>query len=169
MTDDFTTFVHEAQGGAFRLALALCGGDAHEASDLLQAAFERLWARWHRLQLDDPAAYLRAVVVRTHVSRRRMAFVRRERVGHAVPDAAATPGPHEGYAEAAVLMSALAALPRRQRQAVVLRYLEDLPVAEVAELMACTTGTVKRAAHDGLRALRARLAPEQQRDEVADA
>ena len=41
------------------------------------------------------------------------------------------------------LLAAVAALPRAQRAAVALFYLEDRPVAEVAELMGCAEATVK--------------------------
>jgi RNA polymerase sigma factor (sigma-70 family) len=54
---------------------------------------------------------------------------------------------------------ALSALPPRQRLAVVLRHLEDLPVAEVAQVMGCSEGTVKSTTSDGLRALRRALEP----------
>jgi RNA polymerase sigma factor (sigma-70 family) len=52
------------------------------------------------------------------------------------------------------LMQALVRLPQRQRACVVLRYLEDLPVAEVAALLGVTTGTVKHQTYRGLASLR---------------
>lgn len=156
MTDDFTAFVRQTQADAFRLALALCGGDVHGAADLHQASLERVWARWRKLSLDSPHAYLRAVIVRTHATRRRRFSTSREHPTGQVPDLS-VPGGQDFCAEAADLTQALARLPRRQRQAVVLRYLEDLSVAEVADLMGCTVGTVKRSAHDGLNALRTLL------------
>ena len=55
------------------------------------------------------------------------------------------------------MAGALAALPRQQRAVLVLRYLEDLPEAEVASLLGCSVGTVKTHAHRGLRALRRSL------------
>ncbi|MBM9460755.1 sigma-70 family RNA polymerase sigma factor [Nocardioides sp. zg-536] len=71
---------------------------------------------------------------------------------------AARPRPDRGPTRSGErLLAALRALPVRQRQAVVLRYLEDLSTAETAGLMGCTQGTVKRAAHDSLRALRSTL------------
>jgi len=53
--------------------------------------------------------------------------------------------------------SAVRALPRRQAQVVALHYLEDLPVAEVAEILDVSPGSVKRHLHDGRRALARRL------------
>ena len=55
------------------------------------------------------------------------------------------------------LLRALAALPPRQRAAVVLRCWEDLPIAEVALTMDCSEGTVKSQTSRGLAELRARL------------
>jgi hypothetical protein len=51
-------------------------------------------------------------------------------------------------------------LPRQQRAVLVLRYCEDLPEAEVAEILGCSVGTVKTHAHRGVAALRERLGGE---------
>jgi len=56
-----------------------------------------------------------------------------------------------------VLRSVLNDLPDRQREAVVLRFFEDLSVEETAGVMKCATGTVKATVHQALRALRNRL------------
>lgn len=55
---------------------------------------------------------------------------------------------------------AIAALPRRQRTALVLRYYADLPVAEVADLMGCPENTVKTLTRRGLQRLGASLQDE---------
>jgi len=49
---------------------------------------------------------------------------------------------------------AIATLPDRQREAVVLRYLADLTLAEVADAMCCALGTVKATLHEALASLR---------------
>jgi DNA-directed RNA polymerase specialized sigma24 family protein len=54
-----------------------------------------------------------------------------------------------------------------RRETVVLRYLEDLPVHEVAGLMRCSEGNVKRCSYDGLPALRTALTPCQHDTETA--
>ena len=59
---------------------------------------------------------------------------------------------------------AITTLPARQREAVVLRYLADLPLADVADAMGCAVGTVKATLHHALRALRVEL----EEDEDAD-
>jgi RNA polymerase sigma factor (sigma-70 family) len=58
-----------------------------------------------------------------------------------------------------VLASALRSLPKRQRQAIVLRYLADLPADEVARVLQISDGSVKVHVHRGLRALRSALGP----------
>jgi DNA-directed RNA polymerase specialized sigma24 family protein len=63
------------------------------------------------------------------------------------------PGPD--LAEAFAIRQAIAALPRRQRTALVLRYYADLPIGEVAALMGCAPGTVKSLTNRAISALRA--------------
>jgi RNA polymerase sigma-70 factor (ECF subfamily) len=52
------------------------------------------------------------------------------------------------------LLAAVRALPERQRRAVVLRHVVDLPVSSVAEAMGCAEGTVRALTHQGLEQLR---------------
>ena len=55
------------------------------------------------------------------------------------------------------MREAITTLPPRQREAVVLRYLADLPLADVAEAMGCALGTVKATLHQALGSLRVEL------------
>ena len=59
--------------------------------------------------------------------------------------------------EAALMKQTLASLPDRQREAITLRFFEELSVEETASVMNCATGTVKATVHQALRALRAKL------------
>jgi RNA polymerase sigma-70 factor (ECF subfamily) len=59
--------------------------------------------------------------------------------------------------------AAIRSLPRRQAQVVALYYLEDRSIAEIAEILAVTNGTVKRHLHDGRRSLARRLGSEEVR------
>lgn len=153
MTDDFEAFVTDVQPGMHNLALALAGGDVHEAKDLVQSSLERIWSRWGRLRIEEPRAYARTVVAREFATTRRRVWWSRERLRSQAPEM-----PVNDFApssdEAVFLLSVLASLPRRQREVVVLRYLEDLSVADVAAILSCSEGAVKRSAHDGLCALR---------------
>ena len=131
-------------------------GDAAEAQDLVQEAFVRAWTRWGTVShYDRPAAWVRQVAWRLAISRRRrtstaLAFVRRQREQHAPP-----PGP-----EHVTLVTALATLPERQRRAVILHYLADLSVAEIATEEKVAAGTVKSWLHRGRTALAAELEDE---------
>lgn len=59
--------------------------------------------------------------------------------------------------EIGALRATLAALPDRQREAVVLRFFEEMSVEQTAEAMGCAPGTVKATVHQALRALRRKL------------
>ncbi|AXI79319.1 SigE family RNA polymerase sigma factor [Peterkaempfera bronchialis] len=133
----------------------LLAGDRHTAEDLVQSALERAYVAWGRVRrADDPDAYVRRILVNEHA--RRFRRRPREQLVTAVPD---HPG-RDGFAqldERAALMHALTSLPPRQRQAVVLRYWEDLSESQTALAMGCSVGTVKSQASKGLAKLRSAL------------
>lgn len=161
LEEEFREFAAAAMPRLRRFAHAACH-DPHRADDLVQATLEKMYAAWPRVHgLESPFAYARTVLVRVLVSEQRRHWWSRE-----VSTADATRAHHaepvtgRGGAEADSrldLVAALAALPSRQRLAVVLRHLEDLPVAEVARVMGCSEGTVKSTTSDGLAALRRSL------------
>ncbi|MBN1172344.1 MAG: SigE family RNA polymerase sigma factor [Micromonosporaceae bacterium] len=135
-----------------RLAYALCG-EWHTAEDLVQAAFIRLYRNWGRTRSETIDAYMRKILINVYLSDRRTRS--REVTVIEVPDSADL-----SRADSEVrldLATALAKLPKRQRAAVVLRYLEDLPIAEVAVLLNVAEGTVKSQAFRAVNALRAAL------------
>ena len=94
-------------------------------------------------------AYVRRTVLNLYLDgyrrRRRWGAVR-----HLVGRQDATDGPDQGSPERLDVDSALAALPPRQRACVVLRYFSDLTVAQIADDLGVTTGTVKRHLHDAV-------------------
>src|SRR5947207_924150 len=63
----------------------------------------------------------------------------------------------EQQEETDLLKQTLAALPDRQREALTLRFFEDLSVEQTAEAMGCAAGTVKATVHQALRALREKM------------
>lgn len=144
----------------YRLALSTCR-DQRRADDLVQTTMEKMWLAWPRLgDVEDHYAYARRVLVNAFHAEHRRGWWRRERVvevGHLdlFEPAHDDVGPRIAQLD---LMDGLRHLPERQRMAVVLRYLEDLPVLEVADLMGCSEGNVKRLSFDGLRALRTAMA-----------
>jgi DNA-directed RNA polymerase specialized sigma24 family protein len=90
-------------------------------------------------------------VVRTHIDDTRRPWSRVRLFG-AVPDDRVVPEP--GLDDRQLLRSALDSLPPGQRAVLVLRFLEDLPVAEVAAVLGCSTGNVKSQCSNGLAKLR---------------
>jgi RNA polymerase sigma-70 factor (sigma-E family) len=157
----FEAFVRSRGDHHLRSAVLLAG-DWQAGEDLLQASLLRLYRAWPRLDVSaDPDAYLRQIIVNTRRSWWQVRW-RREAPARLEPDESAEAGPAADFAEQYVLgqfvRQALARLPRQQRAVLVLRYCEDLPVAEVAAMLGCSDGTVKAHAHRGLRALRAELA-----------
>jgi RNA polymerase sigma-70 factor (sigma-E family) len=136
--------------------LSLLCGDGDAAEELAQETLARVWLRWSRVrELDEPLAtawtYRVAVNLANSWLRRRIAERRaRARLAARATDIPVDPDP----ADAVAIRRAVAALPRRQRTALVLRYYADLPVAEVAALMGCAPGTVKSLTSKALTALR---------------
>lgn len=136
-----------------RFAYALCG-DWHTADDLVQLTFVKLYQHWRRARPESLDAYTRRILVNAFLSHRRDR--RRETVVAEPPD---TPVPQVEPGGDTGLGRALRALPPRQRAVVVLRHLEDLSVAEVAELLGMAEGTVRSQTARAVDALRRALAP----------
>lgn len=140
---------------AYRVAYRILG-DREEARDVAQEALTRAFSRWSRVRGYAPA-WVSRVAANLALDRVRRVGVaaRAPRPAEAVPSDAA-----EVVALRAELVDGLAALPRRQREVVVLRHLADRSEAEVAELLGCSVGSVKRHGHRGLAALRLALVDE---------
>lgn len=160
--ESFDSFVR-ARGEYFLRVAVLLTGSRTEAEDLLQASLVRLYRAWPRLTAGDPEsapdAYLRKILVNTRRSWWRTKWRRETPTAELPeqPDPASGIDPADSYTAGALVRSALAALPRQQRMVLLLRYLEDLPSASVAELLGISEGSVKTHAYRGLRALRASL------------
>ncbi len=141
--------------GLIRLAVVMLG-DRAAAEDVVQEAFCALYRRWdHLVDTGKALTYVRSSILngcRSELRRR----IRSER--RPVSDAAA-----EGAASAEVMaligeehrevLAALQRLPRRQREALVLKFYLDLPEPEIAASMGVTTGTVKSTTSRALGAL----------------
>jgi RNA polymerase sigma-70 factor (sigma-E family) len=150
----FEEFVEGRSTALLRTAYLLTGDRGH-AEDLLQTALLRTARHWSRVR-GSPEAYARQVLVNLSRDRIRWLF-RRPREAPMPPDPDNLPGVEAGYeqvAERRVIVGALAQLPTRQRQIVVLRFFEDLSVEQTAELLGISTGTVKSSMFRALSRLR---------------
>ena len=154
MDAEFREFVEARYAELLRVAYLLTGS-AHEAEDLVQTALVKVMRRWRRV--DDPMAYLRRAMINQNISTWRR-FRMREIVTETVPERSHR-DPAELIAQRQTVHAALRALPPRMRAIVVLRYVADLPEAEVAAMLGCSAGTVKALASRGLARLREALGP----------
>jgi RNA polymerase sigma-70 factor (sigma-E family) len=146
-----------------RAAYLLCAGDAHRADDIVQATITRLFQHWKRISASDNIdAYVHRMLVHALVDEKRLSWSRVRLMGGAVDRAAAEPHARiddrsSQIDERSSLVAALRRLPPRQRAVLVMRFLLDRPVEEVAEALRCSTGTVKSQSSRGLEALRGML------------
>jgi RNA polymerase sigma-70 factor (sigma-E family) len=148
---DFTRYVEQRIAWLRKLSYLLCH-DWHRADDLVQVTITRLYVHWRRVRAaDNPDGYTRRVLVNTFLAERRSGWLSRVTlVGNAPDRAVADPDETTRLA----VRAALAAVPPRQRATLVLRYYCDLSIEETAQVLGCSTGTVKSQTARGLAALR---------------
>jgi RNA polymerase sigma-70 factor (sigma-E family) len=155
MRDGFDDFVRGRTTGLLRTAYLLTG-DRHAAEDLVQEVLEQMYVRWRRVS-GSPDAYARRSLVNRATNRWRRRGRRPEApLGH---HDVAEPDHSDGVVVRDAVLEALRGLPPRQRAAVVLRYLDDLPIADVARALDCSEGAVKSNTSRGLDRLRELLGP----------
>jgi RNA polymerase sigma-70 factor (sigma-E family) len=139
----FGDFVASTSASLLRAAWLLTG-DQGLAEDLVQAAFERTWARWDRVgAAEQPVAYVRAVMTSIFLTWRRRRWWAEIPSASPRPDAPEVDDGEGALVRSAVL-AALARLSPRQRAVVVLRYFADLSEAQTAAALDdCSVGSVK--------------------------
>ena len=157
MHTGFEEYVRARGEGLRRFAYLLCG-DRHLGEDLVQEVLVKAYRRWSRIEADQPDAYLRTALVRSHVSwlRRRSSG---ERPGAVRADRAVGDDFADRQAVRDELWSRLGGLSRAQRAVLVLRYYEDLDDRQIGEVLRCAPSTVRVHAARGLARLRAGLVP----------
>jgi RNA polymerase sigma-70 factor (sigma-E family) len=160
---DLALLYRQHHADLVRLAVLLVG-DRGCAEDVVQDVFTRLCAGGRVLQQDSRLAYVRTAVVNGCRSvLRRRALARRVAISRAVPWRE-TQDSAEHTAMLAEdrrqVLAALAGLPSRRREVLVLRFYLNLPVAEVAAMLGISQGSVKSATARGLDALARRLGEE---------
>jgi RNA polymerase sigma-70 factor (sigma-E family) len=151
----FRAFAHTRRPGLRRTAYLMCG-DWHQADDLVQSTLTKLYVAWRRVRSNEaPDAYARRILTRCFLDERRRPW-RREAPVEVLDD---QPGSSGGSHDAAIdLRAALAELPARQRATVVLRFWADASVAETADTLGCSEGTVKSQTARAITTLRSLLA-----------
>ena len=143
--DQAVTALYGAQHDALAQMAMLLVNDVVMAEEIVEAAFAAMHGAWRRLGDSDTALpYLQRAVIRRARSRR-----------------AVRPGPSRGRPDmsfsGASLVSALYALPARQREALVLRYLADLPDSQIAFVMGVGTRSASNYVERGMACLQAVL------------
>ena len=149
--EDFTEFVLARSAVLIRLAFVLTG-EQDAAEDLLQTALTRAAAHWGRIQ-GAPEGYVRQIMYREQIDGWRRRARRPQATTAPVPDLPA-PEPATSVEERLALQAALRALPAGKRAVLVLRYLDDLPEAQVAQILGCSVGTVRSQTHKAIAQLR---------------
>lgn len=150
--ESFEAWAQARQQAMVRSAYLLTG-DFHRAEDLVQEALIRAAQRWDVLEHGNPDAWARTVIYRQHISWWRR--TRREWTVDRLPEAATPPTADSEL----VIHTAFTRLPPRQRAVMILRYVEDLSVADTAATLGVTEGTVKKQTSLAVERLRA-VAPE---------
>lgn len=147
---EFERFYRDHATTVARLAYALCG-DRHRAEELTQDAFIVAYRQWPRLEgYDRPDLWVRRAVLHRAANEHR----RRGRERRAIERLGSRPQRHEELEVAdRELWAAVADLPPRQAQAIVLAYVEDRSHADIAAVFGCSVKTVSVHLHLARRAL----------------
>ncbi|MFI0450698.1 SigE family RNA polymerase sigma factor [Actinomadura sp. 6N118] len=144
-----------ARGQALLRSAYLLTGDGHLAEDLVQSTLVKVAPRWRRVAaVGNPEAYVRKMLYHEHISWWRRRSRRNELPSAAPPDDERRPDFADGALLSMVLQQALTKLTAKQRAVIVLRFYEDRSEIETAELLGCSTGTVKSQTHRALARLR---------------
>jgi RNA polymerase sigma-70 factor (sigma-E family) len=140
-----------------RSAWLLCG-DRHRAEDLVQEALARVYVRWHRRlarPIENPAAYAQTCLTRVFLdSQRRRSS--QEHPTEVLPERGVS---GEDSDVRLALVAALAELAPLDRAVLVLRYLDDRSVADVAWALGCSEGAVRTRTSRALDRVRDVLGP----------
>jgi RNA polymerase sigma-70 factor (sigma-E family) len=148
--EEFTEFVHAAWPGLYRTAYLLVG-EPGLAEDLVQTALAKTYAAWPKVRdIRSAPGFARTTLVNTASSWFRRRSWRNELPTESLPETGHDPDPSVRPA----VVDALSQLPPRQRAVVVLRFYEDLSVAEAARALGCSEGTVKSQTSKALDTLR---------------
>lgn len=152
--DGFVELFHGQAAQLVRLA-TLLGAD--DAEDVVQESFCKLYVAWNRIRGDNPIPYLHRIVANEVRSRHRRRITAWRHAPPPEPPLGSAEETAIERAEHRLLLEALARLPHRRREALVLRYWLDLTIPQIADVMGVSTGTVKAQVSRGLRVLEKNL------------
>lgn len=152
--DEFFNLLRPEQGKLYRTAWAILGNEA-DARDALQEAVIRAYRAFGQLKGGAAAfpSWIRRILVNqcSLILRKRSRVIPVERPEELVPEATDT------IPEGSDVWEAVSRLPDHYRSVVVLRFLQDLPLEEIAAALNIPLGTVKSRLHAALKQLRAAL------------
>ena len=155
--EEFEEFAVARTPQLYRAAWLMCG-DAHRAEDLVQDTLAKVYVRWHRrlgAPIEHPVAYAHTTLARTYISAQRRRS-NHERPTEHLPE---TSDPGADAATGIALRAALDELAPLDRAVLVLRYLEDVSVADTADALGVSPGAVRNRTLRALDRLRAVLGP----------
>jgi len=151
----FENFYEAEYAGVVRLAVALTGR-RDVAEELAQESFVAAYRRWSRVAaLDDPAGWVRRVATNRAVSSGRRYVTELRLLTRLRQERPLLPGDAQVVDDE--LWVVVRNLPRRQAQVLALAFVEDRPVADIAELLGCGEETVRTHLRRGRRAVAERL------------
>lgn len=141
---EFEQFFLANYDGLVRSLTAITG-DSEVARDCVQEAFIKASTRWRKVgRLDNPVAWIRRVAINRSRDIYRSDERRRRREGLSSPEVLAYTEDTSSDVDGSMrLVELLQTLPPKQKSAAALYYVDDLPIAEVAEVLGVSTGTVK--------------------------
>lgn len=140
----FEEFVAARLGALVRYATVVTW-DADLAEDIVQNVLVRAQPRWSRIgRLEAPERYVHRMVVNEFLSLRRRRSARLLHSGEAIEGLLAPVSDPTGrYDDRDAVVRVIGTLPPRQRAVIALRFYEDLPVEQIADMLGCRVSTVR--------------------------
>jgi RNA polymerase sigma factor (sigma-70 family) len=165
---DFEGFCHEVYLPLVRMLTLYCG-DPEVARDIAQESMIKVSSRWRAVQqMDNPRGWTWKVSINlanSHFRRKKIEQRSYRALGHV---AQRLVHDDRDVSLEVSIRSMLQSLSPRQREAIVLRYYQDMSVAEVSEVMGCSSSTVKKLAARGLAAIRVAIGAQERVDGAWD-
>jgi len=152
--EEFEKFADREYDRLRRVAVSLTG-NPHDADDLMQDTLAKLLVHWGKVATTtSPTAYAHRALVNTFLSAKRRRASTEVVSTEVVDTRSGSTDPTTEFVQRHDLLSRVLQLPPNQRVVIVLRYLEDLSVTEVAQILGKREGAVRGICHRGLENLR---------------